>query len=152
MAPTVCTACGRQTGLRFVMVKKVFHFFWIPLVPAGSSVVMQCSSCNTEWKVPNTPSDHTFWAYFVLSLGFLLGGLAYGWRNPILNMLLYFWPPAIIISLIYIMTLPSKFRGFPHAASPGPSYQVPQARNCPKCGMTFSAHTGVCPYCLNRSY
>jgi len=106
-----CTSCRQQKTIVYVLVKKAFHIFWIPLVPAGSSTYMTCPDCGSIWKMTKVPLDMSYWGYLLLSIGLLLGGVIISILASLacLTSLVFVILP-IFVSIAYLYTVPSSHR------------------------------------------
>jgi len=103
-----CLACRRPTPHDYIAVKKAGHVFWIPFLPLGADLYRRCQHCGNTWEISDAPLDTSFFAYFglvALLLGSNVIGLTFGWCNVTIILII----PAILISVIYLFTVPSSY-------------------------------------------
>ena len=103
-----CLACRRPTPHDYIAVKKAGHVFWIPFIPLGADLCRRCQHCGNTWEISDAPLDTSFFAYFgvvALLLGSNLIGLTFGLCNVTVLLVI----PAILVSVIYLFTVPSAY-------------------------------------------
>jgi predicted RNA-binding Zn-ribbon protein involved in translation (DUF1610 family) len=163
-----CPNCQRPSTFTYMLVKRAFSIFWIPIVPAWSRVKMRCQSCGVEMAATDAPTDTGFFGFLAISLALLVGGLMLSLISFCVTIILFIALSAAV-AYLYMQAVPDNFKGYPGgsgvpsmetAIEVTPVYSTPSSQSqravTTDRSSTLSYKEGgyvvesVCPYCGMR--